>query len=95
MWLYPVPIGIGPGRGGGACNRELPRILLLGTPVNKLLRGSSAHRRRAGDEQPLCLHSNGARFTKGCFVHCFLSNVAVGVLKFELPLRWSCYLLSD
>jgi hypothetical protein len=28
MWLYPVPIGIGPGRGGGACNRELRRILL-------------------------------------------------------------------
>jgi hypothetical protein len=29
MWLYPVSIGIWPGRGGGACNRELPRILLF------------------------------------------------------------------
>src|SRR5215212_2501665 len=36
MWLYPVPIGIGPGRGGGACNRELRRILLPRTPVNKV-----------------------------------------------------------
>jgi hypothetical protein len=35
MWLYPVPIGIGPGRGGGACNRELPRILLPRTRMNK------------------------------------------------------------
>jgi hypothetical protein len=29
MWLYPVPIGIGPERDEGACNRELPRILLF------------------------------------------------------------------
>src|SRR5215217_8287669 len=35
MWLYPVPIGIGPGRGGGACNRELRRILVPRTSVNK------------------------------------------------------------
>src|SRR5215216_3178538 len=35
MWLYPVPIGIGPGRGGGACNRELPRIPIPRTPMNK------------------------------------------------------------
>ena len=35
MWLYPVPIGIGPGRGGGACNRELRRILILRRWVNK------------------------------------------------------------
>src|SRR5215211_3203073 len=35
MWLYPVPIGIGPERGGGACNRELPRIPLPRTWVNK------------------------------------------------------------
>src|SRR5215211_611329 len=31
MWLCPVPIGIGPGRGGEACNRELRRIPLLET----------------------------------------------------------------
>ena len=37
MWLYPVPTGIGLERGGGACNRELPRIPLLGTSVNKKL----------------------------------------------------------
>jgi hypothetical protein len=41
VWLYPVPIGIGPGRGGGACNRELPRISILGTSVNKV--GHKAH----------------------------------------------------
>src|SRR5215204_7681380 len=35
MWLYPVPTGIGPERGGGACNRELPRILLPRTSVNR------------------------------------------------------------
>src|SRR5215216_3790934 len=35
MWLYPVPIGIGPGRGGGACNRELRRIPIPRTRVNK------------------------------------------------------------
>src|SRR5215203_2072881 len=35
MWLHPVPIGIELGRGGGACNRELPRILLLGRWVNR------------------------------------------------------------
>jgi hypothetical protein len=35
MWLYPVPIGIEPVLGGGACNRELPRILLLRRWVNK------------------------------------------------------------
>jgi hypothetical protein len=35
MWLHPVPIGIGLGRGGGACNRELPRIPIPRTPVNK------------------------------------------------------------
>jgi hypothetical protein len=34
MWLYPVSIGIWPGRGGGACNRELPRIPLPRTSVN-------------------------------------------------------------
>jgi hypothetical protein len=35
MWLYPVPIGIGSGRGGGACNRELLRIPLLRTRMNE------------------------------------------------------------
>jgi hypothetical protein len=35
MWLSSVPIGIGPWRGGGACNRELPRILIPRTSVNK------------------------------------------------------------
>jgi hypothetical protein len=35
MWLYPVPIGIEPVLGGGACNRELPRILIPRTRVNK------------------------------------------------------------
>jgi hypothetical protein len=35
MWLYPVPIGIWPVRGGGACNRELPRILILRPWVSK------------------------------------------------------------
>src|SRR5215203_1092994 len=35
MWLHPVPIGIELGRGGGACNRELPRIPLLGRWVNR------------------------------------------------------------
>jgi hypothetical protein len=32
MWPYPVPIGIGSGRGGRAC--ELLRILLLGIWMN-------------------------------------------------------------
>jgi hypothetical protein len=36
MWLYPVPIGIWPGRGGGACNRELRRIPLPRTSMNKV-----------------------------------------------------------
>ena len=35
MELSPVPIGIGPVPGGGACNRELRRILLLRRWVNK------------------------------------------------------------
>src|SRR5215216_1212673 len=35
MELSPVPIGIGPVPGGGACNRELRRIPLLRTTVNK------------------------------------------------------------
>ena len=35
MRLSPVPIGIGMGVCGGACYRELPRILLPRTPVNK------------------------------------------------------------
>jgi hypothetical protein len=35
MWLYPVPIGIEPVLGGGACNRELPRILIPRTSMNK------------------------------------------------------------
>jgi hypothetical protein len=39
MWLYPVPIGTWPGRGGGACNRELPRIPILGSRVNKRSEG--------------------------------------------------------
>jgi hypothetical protein len=40
MWLSSVPIGIGPGRGGGACNRELPRIRIFPrTPVNKFRGG--------------------------------------------------------
>jgi hypothetical protein len=47
MWLYPVPIGIGPGRGGGACNRELPRIPLMSTSstdelLSSLIIGSSS-----------------------------------------------------
>jgi hypothetical protein len=33
MQLFPVPIGIGPVPGGGACNRELRRIPLLGTSM--------------------------------------------------------------
>ena len=37
MELSPIPIGIGPVPGGGACNRELRRILLLGTSVHKLV----------------------------------------------------------
>src|SRR5215211_2236342 len=35
MWLYPVPIGIGSGRSGRDCYRELLRIPLLRTPVNR------------------------------------------------------------
>src|SRR5215217_6286268 len=35
MELSPVPIGIGPVPGGGACNRELRRIPLPRTSVNK------------------------------------------------------------
>jgi hypothetical protein len=35
MWLYPVSIGIWPVRGGGACNRELPRIPLPRTWVHR------------------------------------------------------------
>ena len=35
MELSPVPIGIGPVPGGGACNRELRRIPIPRTPVNK------------------------------------------------------------
>src|SRR5215216_3844135 len=35
MWLHPVPIGIELGRGGGACDREVRRIPLPRTPVNK------------------------------------------------------------
>jgi hypothetical protein len=35
MWLYPVPIGTWPGWGGGVCNRELRRIPIPRTPVNK------------------------------------------------------------
>jgi hypothetical protein len=49
MWLYPVPIGIGPGRGGSDCYRELRRIPLLGTSVNKgKKRKDRARRRRSG-----------------------------------------------
>jgi hypothetical protein len=35
MELSPVPIGIGPVPGGGACNRELRRIPIPRTSVNK------------------------------------------------------------
>ena len=35
MELSPIPIGIGPVPGGGACNRELRRIPIPRTPVNK------------------------------------------------------------
>jgi len=35
MELSPVPIGIGPVPGGGACNRELRRIPLPRTSVNR------------------------------------------------------------
>jgi hypothetical protein len=43
MWLYPVPISIWPGRGGGACNRELRRIPLPRTSVNKGKRKGGAY----------------------------------------------------
>jgi hypothetical protein len=46
MWLYPVPIGIGPGRGGSDCYRELRRIPLLGTSVNKGKKRKDRARRR-------------------------------------------------
>src|SRR5215208_467002 len=35
MWLYPVPIGIGTELSGGDCYRELPRIPLPRTSVNR------------------------------------------------------------
>ena len=35
MELSPIPIGIGPVPGGGACNRELRRIPIPRTSVNK------------------------------------------------------------
>jgi hypothetical protein len=35
MWLYPTRIGIRTGECGGDCYRELPRILLPRTPVNR------------------------------------------------------------
>src|SRR5215213_7323180 len=35
MWLYPVPIGIETELRGGACYRELPRIPIPRTSVNK------------------------------------------------------------
>jgi hypothetical protein len=38
MWLSGVPIGIGMGVCGGDCYRELPRIPIPRTPVNKDIR---------------------------------------------------------
>ena len=35
MWLSGVPMGIGMGVCGGDCYRELPRIPIPRTPVNK------------------------------------------------------------
>jgi hypothetical protein len=40
MRLSPVPIGIGMGVCGGACYRELPRIPILGTKVNRVYSGA-------------------------------------------------------
>src|SRR5215218_3873204 len=59
MELSPVPIGIGPVPGGGACNRELRRIPIPRTPVNKgemrkclILVNSTEERKERKTENP-------------------------------------------